>query len=155
LQRAFVNLGARVDCAPEFGDNKRLASALLWRGYVKTSTFVRLVEELYPRSLGPWCVIEALSFDWMTGLCEGLTVHFPGIQAEPYFAECFDNEVEEKHASVSLEITEQIIAERALLVPEVIASAKWFATQLNGVWDDMLMVCHKTPLKTPQGQLRS
>jgi hypothetical protein len=33
-----------------------------------TGTFINIVEALYNKSLGPWCIIERLSNSWLFGL---------------------------------------------------------------------------------------
>src|ERR1700726_4492487 len=52
LTRAFRNIGANIQFADEeFGDPDELCGHL----DAETVHFVRLVQELYARSLGPWC----------------------------------------------------------------------------------------------------
>src|ERR1700726_1693565 len=52
LTRAFLNIGAKSLLADEeFGDPDELCGHL----DAETVHFVRLVQELYARSLGPWC----------------------------------------------------------------------------------------------------
>ena len=64
LTRAFRNIGA--ECLlddEEFGGPAELSGHLDG----ETVQFVRLAAQLYGRSLGPWCVVEAMSVDWIPG----------------------------------------------------------------------------------------
>src|SRR5271154_544460 len=92
LTRAFRNIGARcVLDDEEFGGPDELARHL----EAETADFIRLVPKLYARSLGPWCVVEVMSIDWMRALAAALSAHFPFLGGEPYFADCFSQMVEE------------------------------------------------------------
>src|SRR5258708_4360602 len=109
LTRAFRNIGA--DCLlgdEEFGGPTELCAHLDG----ETANFVRLAAQLYAHSLGPWCVVEVMSDDWMRALADALSRHFPRIVEEPYFAECFSQGVEERHAEESLEVTEMVLRRR-------------------------------------------
>ena len=131
LTRAFRKLGA--DCLlgdEEFGPPAELSYHL--EG--ETAHFARLAPELYAHSLGPWCVVEVMSVDWMRALADALSAHFPGFVEEPYFAECFSQKVEERHADESLEVTEMVMRLRPELVFETLQDAKLMAAALDGVW---------------------
>src|SRR5438067_975453 len=78
----------------EFGPPAELSGFL----EAETAHFARLAPQLYAHSLGPWCVVEAMSVDWMRALADALSTHFPRFIEEPYFAECFSQQVEERHA---------------------------------------------------------
>jgi hypothetical protein len=131
LTRAFRNIGARCLLEDEvFGDPHELCRLL----DAETAYFVRIARLLYSRSLGPWCVVETMSVDWMRALAEALSVHFPQFKDEPYFAECFSNGVEERHAAEALEITQAVLRARPELLPETLSDAKTIAEALDGVW---------------------
>ncbi|HWD58365.1 MAG TPA: hypothetical protein VG308_08815 [Stellaceae bacterium] len=131
LTRAFRNIGAEIAIDDEdFGDPDALAR----RVDPRTAKFVRLAQKLYSRSLGAWCVIEVMSDDWMRALAEALTKHFPQIVAEPYFHECFEHGVEERHAEESLAMTQMVLQSRPELVPETLRDARLMARALDGVW---------------------
>lgn len=140
LTRAFRNMGARLILDDEaFGDLGVLCRHL----DPGTARFVKLVEVLYPRSLGPWCIVETLSDDWMRALAAGLAVHFPAVTAEPYFHDCFAGAVEERHAAESLETTELVLARRPELLAPTLRDARAMAAALDGVWtslDEMIRV---------------
>jgi hypothetical protein len=132
LTRAFRNIGAEIPLEDEeFGDPAELCSHL----DSETAHFVRLAQTLYSRSLGAWCAVEVMSDDWMRALAESLAVHFPQIVAEPYFAECFDGGVEERHAAESMAVTQMILRARPELVPETLRDARDMAAALDGVWN--------------------
>jgi len=134
LTRAFQNLGAK--CV--IGDEEFAGAAELCRFLdPETSHFVRLVQKLYARSLGPWCVVETMSDDWLRALADSLSVHFPNIVKEPYFAECFSQGVEERHAEESLSVTQMVLKARPELIGETIRDAKMMAQALDGVWTRM------------------
>jgi hypothetical protein len=134
LTRAFKKIGAKCVLDDEaFGAPAELCKHL----DPETSHFVRLVQKLYARSLGPWCVVEVMSDDWMRALADGLAVHFPGIVKEPYFNECFSHGVEERHAEESLAVTELVLRARPELMGETIRDAKMMAQALDGVWTRM------------------
>jgi hypothetical protein len=132
LTRAFRNIGAALVLGDEeFGDPDELCQHL----DPGTANFVRLAQNLYSRSLGAWCVVEVMSDDWMRALAEGLAKHFPRIVAEPYFAECFEQGVEERHAAESLAVTQMILRARPELAPATLRDARQMARALDGVWN--------------------
>ncbi len=137
LTRAFRNIGARCLLDDEeFGDPATLCRRLDG----ETAHFVRLVRRLYARSLGPWCVVEALSVDWMRALADALSVHFPQIAREPYFADCFRDRVEERHAAESVAVTETILRARPQLLHETLRDATMMAEALDGVWTHLARI---------------
>ena len=131
LTRAFRNIGAECVLDDEaFGDPEEL-----WRHLDgETAQFVRLAKKLYARSLGPWCAIEVMSDDWMRALADALSIHFPPLADEPYFAECFSEMVEERHAAESLAVTQLVLKARPELLSETLKDAKAMAEALDGVW---------------------
>ena len=132
LTRAFRNIGAAVVLDDEeFGDPEELCQHL----DPQTAQFVRLAQNLYSRSLGAWCVVEVMSDDWMRALAEALAQHFPQIVAEPYFHECFEHGVEERHADESMAVTQMILRARPELVAETLRDARLMARALDGVWN--------------------
>jgi hypothetical protein len=131
LTRAFRNIGAACLLNDEeFGDPEQLCGHL----DPQTAQFVRLAQTLYSRSLGAWCVVEVMSENWMRALAEALAVHFPAIVAEPYFAECFDQGVEERHAEEAMAVTQMILRARPELLRETLRDARLMAEALDGVW---------------------
>jgi hypothetical protein len=131
LTRAFRNIGAKCLLEDEeFGDPTELCRHL----DKDTAHFVQLATSLYARSLGPWCAVEVMSDDWMRALANALAVHFPEILAEPYFADCFSQGVEERHAEESLAVTQIVLAARPELWSETVRDAEAMAGALDGVW---------------------
>jgi hypothetical protein len=131
LTRAFSRLGARILLDDEeFGDAAELARHLDG----EAANFVRLVPDLYARSLGPWCIVETLSDDWMRAFADAFAVHFPWIVDEPYFADCFSHGVEERHAEESLNVTEIVLRARPKLMGQTLRDAAAMAQALDGVW---------------------
>lgn len=134
LTRAFRNLGAACPIGDEdFGDADELAVHLDGA----TTHFVQLAKTLYARSLGPWCIVETMSDDWMRALADGLATHFPAIVTEPYFADCFNHGVEERHAEEALAVTQMVLARRPELFDQTVADARMMADALDGVWAAM------------------
>jgi hypothetical protein len=131
LSRAFRNIGAELVLDDEeFGD----AEALCRHLDPETADFVRLAQQLYARSLGPWCAVELMSDDWMRALADALAVHFPNIVKEPYFADCFSHGVEVRHAEESLSVTMMVLRSRPELLPETVRDAHLMAEALDRVW---------------------
>jgi hypothetical protein len=134
LTRAFLGIGAicLLD-EEEFGE-----PAELWH-YLggETAHFVRIVPKLYARSLGAWCAIEKLSVDWMRALADALSVHFPHFKDEPYFSDCFSQQVEERHAAEAIEVTGLVLKGRPELLHETLRDAKIAAEALDGVWTQL------------------
>jgi hypothetical protein len=131
LTRAFRNIGAACPLADEdFGDPAELCRDL----DSETAHFVRLAQTLYSRSLGAWCAVEVMSDDWMRALAEALAAHFPQIVEEPYFAECFTQGVEERHAAESMAVTQIVLQRRPDLLPGTLRDARLMARALDGVW---------------------
>jgi hypothetical protein len=131
LTRAFLGIGATclLD-EEEFAEPGELCHYL--EG--ETAHFVRLVPKLYSRSLGAWCAIEMLSVDWMRALADALSVHFPHFKDEPYFSDCFSQQIEERHAAEAIEVTELVLARRPELLDETLRDAQIVADALDGVW---------------------
>jgi len=131
LSRAFRNMGAKLLLDDEdFGGSTELCRHL----DPETSRFVQAATTLYARSLGPWCVVELMSDSWMRALADALAVHFPAVPSEPYFADCFSQGVEERHAEESFEVTATILQSRPELYSETVLDAKLMAEALDGVW---------------------
>lgn len=114
----------------EFGEldelRKRLDSA--------TTKFVKLVQEIYPRSLGPWVMVEGLAHDWIGALLRSLTAHFPGIGDTDYFRENYTSCLEEQHAQHSLDATLRVITRRPELQKETIDGAYKMGEGLDYLW---------------------
>jgi hypothetical protein len=131
LARAFRSIGATLPLDDDdFGELGELCRHL----DPATANFVRLTKTLYSRSLGAWCVVEYMSEDWMRALAEALAVHHPDIVAQPYFAECFDQHVEERHAAEALEVTQMVLRGRPHLTRQTLQDAEMMAEALDGVW---------------------
>jgi hypothetical protein len=131
LARAFRNIGAVCPLGDEdFGPAEDLCRHL----DPQTAHFVRQAQKLYARSLGPWCSVEMMSDDWIHALVDSLAVHFPEIVKEPYFADCFLDHVEERHAEESLNVTLTVLRARPELLEETLMDAKVMAEALDGVW---------------------
>jgi hypothetical protein len=131
LTRAFQNIGADCPIGDEdFGDADELVGHLDGA----TAKFVRLAKSLYARSLGPWCIVETMSDDWMRALADGLSKHFPAIIKEPYFADCFSQGVEERHAEEAIAVTQMVLEKRPSLLGQTIEDARAMADALDGVW---------------------
>jgi hypothetical protein len=131
LSRAFRNMGAKLVLDDEdFSGGTELCRHL----DPETSRFVQWAATLYARSLGPWCVVELMSDSWMRALADSLSAHFPAVTNEPYFADCFSQGVEERHADESLEVTATVLQARPELYSETVLDAKLMAESLDGVW---------------------
>ncbi|HMD64135.1 MAG TPA: hypothetical protein VKF83_09195 [Stellaceae bacterium] len=131
LTRAFLSVGAKCLLDDEeFGEPGELCHYL----EAETADFVRLAPKVYSRSLGAWCVVEMLSVDWMRGLADALSIHFPHFRHEPYFEDCFSQQVEERHAAEALEVTQTVLRARPELLHETLRDAKITAEALDGVW---------------------
>jgi hypothetical protein len=129
LSRAFRNIGAELLLGDdEFGGPEELSRHL----DPETAHFVQLAQKLYSRSLGPWCAVEVMSVDWMTALAQSLSVHFPQIAHEPYFADCVSRRAEE-----ALQVTQMVIRKRPELLTETLLDAKMMAEALDGVWNNL------------------
>lgn len=134
LARAFRSIGAEMPLGDEeFGDADELCPHLD-RG---TAHFVQLAKSLYARSLGPWCIVETLSDDWMRALADALSVHHPHIPDEPYFADCFAQGVEERHAAEALAVTQLVLRQRPHLLKQTLRDAEIMADALDAVWDQL------------------
>jgi pyrroloquinoline quinone (PQQ) biosynthesis protein C len=140
LARAFRSMGAALPLEDEaFGDLDELCQRLDG----DTARFVRLARSLYARSLGAWCVVEVLSDGWMHALAEALAVHHPHIPHEPYFAECFAQGVEERHAAEALAVTQTVLRQRPPIVDETLRDAEIMAGALDAVWDRLDSIIRK------------
>jgi len=153
LTRAFRDIGAHCLLADQaFGAPAELCHHL----ERETAHFVRLAPKLYARSLGAWCAIEGLSVDWMRALAESLSVHFPGFAQHPYFADCFMDEVEERHAAEALEVTQMIVSTHPELIPPTLRDAETIGRALDGVWRHLDRIVRQAiaaaPLKSHPGR---
>ncbi|HBK05142.1 MAG TPA: hypothetical protein DDZ81_04685 [Acetobacteraceae bacterium] len=144
LTRAFKNMGALCPIGDEdFGDADELVDHL----DPATAEFVQLAKTLYARSLGPWCIVETMSDDWMRALADALSVHFPNITKEPYFADCFSQGVEERHAEEAIAVTQLVLERRPELLAQTIEDAQTMARALDGVWVVMDQIVKATIAK--------
>jgi hypothetical protein len=131
LTRTFRNMGAKLILDDEeFGRAEDLCEHL----DPATGRFVQLARTLYSRSLGAWCAVEVMSDDWLRALAEALAAHFPQIPTEPYFHECFEGAVEERHAEESMSVTQMILEAHPELLPETLRDARIMAEALDDVW---------------------
>ncbi|NJL64440.1 MAG: hypothetical protein HC903_24705 [Methylacidiphilales bacterium] len=138
LTRAFVRMGADIMIDDEdFGSLGKLKTIL----DSKTADFLSLVETLYPKSLGAWCVIEMFADDWMQALMNALLNYFPFIKDEAYFANCFHQGVEIRHAQEAIDLTKTILQAYPELLEQTITDARLMAVGLDEFWsglDDLL-----------------
>jgi pyrroloquinoline quinone (PQQ) biosynthesis protein C len=131
LARAFRSIGAQITLEDdEFGDVSELCRHL----DPDTADFVKLAKTLYAHSLGPWCSVEVMSDDWMRALADALAVHHPEIRKQPYFADCFSQGVEERHAEEALAVTQMVLRQRPELIAETLHDARLMAESLDAVW---------------------
>jgi hypothetical protein len=134
LTRAFDRMGAKLLLPDEaFGGAADLRGSL----DAATFNFMQRAAALYAHSLGPWCVVELLSNTWMHALADALAVHFPDIINEPYFADCFSQGIEERHADESLAVTGLVLRKSPHLWAETIHDARLMAEALDGVWNTL------------------
>jgi hypothetical protein len=134
LTRAFRNIGANIRLPDEeFGSHEEVCRRL----DPETAHFVRLAQRLYSRSLGPWCVVEVMSVDWMRALAEAFSAHFPQFIHEPYFEDCFSHHIEERHADEALAVTKLVLQQRPELLAETMRDARMMAEALDGVWNNL------------------
>jgi pyrroloquinoline quinone (PQQ) biosynthesis protein C len=146
LTRAFESIGAKCRLSDEeFGEPELLSRHL----EAETAHFVRLAPKLYSRSLGPWCAIEALSLDWMRALADSLAVQFPEFKNQPYFADCFSQEVEERHAAEAIEVTQSVLRVRPELLRVTLRDARIIARALDGVWTHLDRIVQTASDKSP------
>ena len=117
----------------EFGNLERLGSLV----DSETSDFLALVQDLYPKSLGPWCIIEGFADDWMRALMNGLSGQFPFVLEEPYFSECLSQGVEERHAQESLDLTAEVLLQNPDKLADTIEGARMMAVGLTRFWDSL------------------
>jgi pyrroloquinoline quinone (PQQ) biosynthesis protein C len=148
LTRAFKHIGAKFVLDDEdFGEASELCRHL----DAETAKFVRLATTLYARSLGAWCVVEVISDAWMRSLADALSAHFPEMPNEPYFADCFSQGVEERHAEESLEVTATVLRGRPELFSETVLDAKLMAEALDGVWRRLDTIVRSAQQKSRTG----
>ncbi len=134
LTRAFAHMGAElVIDDEEFGSLDKLQKIL----DPTTANFISLVETIYPKSLGPWCVIEMFADDWMKALMNSLSVYFPLIKEEAYFADCFSEGVEERHSQEAQELTSIILRRSPEFLTATIEGARKMATGLDMFWSGL------------------
>ena len=94
LPRAFRNIGAKLLLDDE--SSARLRSRHLTR---KLRISCASPEAVFPLAW-PWCAVE-MSVDWMRAIAEPVG-SFPHFVEEPYFADYFSQQVEERHADEAL-----------------------------------------------------
>jgi hypothetical protein len=131
LTRMFRNIGGRIMLDDEeFGDPQELCQHL----DRDTAHFVQLAKTLYSRSLGAWCAVEVMSDSWLRALADALAAHFPQVAEEAYFAECFEQGVEDRHAQESMDVTQMVLRARPELMPATLRDARQMAEALDGIW---------------------
>ena len=77
---------------------------------------------------------------------------FPAIVEEPYFADCFSQGVEERHAEEAIAVTQMVLEKRPELLGQTIEDAKAMADALDGVWVamDEIVNADDTPVTRPR-----
>lgn len=134
LARAFRSIGAAMPLGDEeFGDLGELCRRLD-RG---TAHFVRLARSLYSRSLGAWCIAEAMSDDWMRALAQALAVHHLEIVGQPYFAATLSHAPGEPPPAEAITVTQTVLRERPSLIEETLRDAEIMADALDGIWESL------------------
>jgi pyrroloquinoline quinone (PQQ) biosynthesis protein C len=134
LSNAFRRMGAVCTVKDEdFGDIAQLSKFV----DPKTANFLFLVKNLYPKSLGPWCIVEGFADDWMRALMKGLSNQFPFIRNEPYFSECLSQGVEERHAKESLDLTREVLTQNPHRLKDTVEGARLMAMGLTRFWDSL------------------
>jgi pyrroloquinoline quinone (PQQ) biosynthesis protein C len=76
-----------------------------------------------------------MSDNWMHALAKALSAHHPKIIEAPYFADCFGQHVEERHAAEALGVTQTVLRTRPYLLDETLRDAETMAEALDGVWE--------------------
>jgi hypothetical protein len=132
LTRAFIRMSAELKIDDDRYDD---LETLQTQVDGKTARFIAAVHRLYVRSLGAWAIVEILSNDWMHALAKALAVHFPGIVSEPYFADCFEGHVEERHGLEALNLVDLVCARRPNFVEPTFRDADEMARELTHFWD--------------------
>ena len=117
----------------EFGDLDSLKIAV----DSSTASFISLVQEHYPRSLGPWVMVEGLAHNWIGALLNGLTPHFPRVGETAYFTENYFNGIELNHAKEAMEMTLLVLDRRPALLEETLAGAERMAEGLDALWSGL------------------
>jgi hypothetical protein len=133
LRRTWTTLLGRKPSAADsyFGSLDVLAKAL----DQETGRFVEFVYREYPKTLGPWVMVEGLAHNWIEALCDSLTPHFPNIANTDYFVGNLTSGVELEHADVALVLFEQVIARNPQIVEASVEAAIETGSQLNRFWD--------------------
>ena len=91
----------------------------------------------------------------MRALADALSVHFPHFRQEPYFEECFSQQVEERHAAEALEVTQIVLRARPELLDETLRDARIIAEALDGVWAHLDRIVRDAQATTvPDGSIR-
>ena len=114
-----------------------------------TAEFVAQVQELYPRSLGAWVLVEGLAHDWIGALLRALKVHFLGVERTDYFTENYSSGVEVRHAAESLEIVSLVLSRKPELFDRTLSSAMKMAEALNSLWSGLDGLLTKIPSDVP------
>lgn len=131
LSQAFIRMGALLPIQDEeFNDLETLERYL----DEATARFILTVKDLYPQSLGAWCIVERFAEDWMYALMNGFLGCFPFIKDEPYFADCLPQRIEKKHAQESLNLTGEVLLKHPDKLEKTIKDSYTMALELDGFW---------------------
>jgi len=150
LRRAFEHIGSPLMVQDEvFGGLDELQTVL----DPVTAKFVTLVQTLYPQSLGAWCIVEGLADNWMKALMSSLSTHFPTIQQEPYFAACFSQKIEERHAEDSREMTQLVLARSPALLAPTLQDAHKMAEGIDQLWSGLEQMLEQGESETVYSRL--
>lgn len=133
LMDMFSNFGGSPRPEEEFGEPHELRAML----DDKTSEFVNVVERLYPKTTGAWCIAEVLSDDWLSALAESFEPHFEGVKEEQYFDEIFSGHVEVLHMLETVAMTEDILIRHPEVRDDTFAAAREMCEALNALWDNL------------------
>lgn len=133
LRRTWTKLLGREPKAKDsfFGSLDRLAENL----DPGTARFVSHVHREYPKTLGPWIVIEGLAHNWIVALCKALSRHFPDIQRTEYFVGNLTSGVELEHATASLDLFFEVLRLNPQIETESIEAVESTAAELDRFWE--------------------
>lgn len=133
LEDMFRSFGAKPLSADHFSDLAPLAA----RADPATKNFISVVDDLYRKSTGAWCIAEVLSDDWLSALATSFEPQFPHVMKAEYFDEVFSGHVEVRHMLETVAITEVILHRHPELEKEVIGHMHAMVKNLDSLWTNL------------------
>lgn len=114
-----------------------------------TANFIAATQSLYPRSLGPFVIVESLADEWIGALLDALGPHCPGLDRTAYFRDNLFRGVEVEHRNEARRLASAVFDRWPEHEPEAEVGASQMAIALDDLWHGCELLLEDTVGKAP------